>query len=290
MTYGPAPWRQTQWDARAAVNFMAGGTGSGLVVAGAALAAAGAPPELWVACTGAGLAFVAAGLTAVWFEIGRPLRALNVVLNPGSSWMARESMIAGLLFASALALCWTRSVPLAAPTALFALAFAYAQGRLLRAAKGIPAWHDAAIPVWIVASALVEGGGLAVAIAAWVATGSIDPAAVRVTGAILVVGVVLRAGLWRVYRSRVERSLVAGAARALDAAGHGLMRLGTALPAVLSLAAIALAGLGPAADAALAAAGVLAWLGGWRAKYALVCRASFNRGFSLAHLPVRGRR
>ena len=35
MTYGPKPWHQTSWDARAAANFMAGGTGSGLAVAGA---------------------------------------------------------------------------------------------------------------------------------------------------------------------------------------------------------------------------------------------------------------
>ena len=32
MTYGPKPWHQTSWDARAAANFMAGGTGSGLIV------------------------------------------------------------------------------------------------------------------------------------------------------------------------------------------------------------------------------------------------------------------
>ena len=31
-------------------------------------------------------------------------------------------------------------------------------------------------------------------------------------------------------------------------------------------------------------------LGGWLAKFGLVCRASYNRGFALPHLPIRGRR
>ena len=33
MSYGPKPWLQTNWDVRAALNFIFGGAGSGLLVA-----------------------------------------------------------------------------------------------------------------------------------------------------------------------------------------------------------------------------------------------------------------
>ena len=32
MSHGPAPWRQTNWDWRAAGNFIFGGAGGGLIV------------------------------------------------------------------------------------------------------------------------------------------------------------------------------------------------------------------------------------------------------------------
>ena len=82
MSFGPRPWQQRHWDWRAACNFMFGGTGTGLVVA-----AALAGPRQMAVDVLVGLAFVALGLTAVWLEIGRPWRALNVMFNPFTSWM-----------------------------------------------------------------------------------------------------------------------------------------------------------------------------------------------------------
>ena len=41
------------------------------------------------------LALVAAGLGAVWLEIGRPLRAIHVFFNPCTSWMTREVLRRG---------------------------------------------------------------------------------------------------------------------------------------------------------------------------------------------------
>ena len=71
-----APWRQANWDARAAANFIGGGSGTGLLIAAAVASAAGAPyrPLALVA-----LALVAIGLGCVWLEIGRPWRALQRV-------------------------------------------------------------------------------------------------------------------------------------------------------------------------------------------------------------------
>ncbi len=285
MSYGQNPWLQTQWDARAATNFMAGGSGSGLILVGALLQTAGTAPALWATCVAIGLALVGAGLTAVWFEIGRPLRAVNVVLNARTSWMTRESMIAPLLFAAGLTLWLSRSAFIAAVLALCALAFVFAQGRLLHAAKGVPAWHDASVPSWVVVTGLAEGSGLALAVAA--ALGQ----AAGWAGVLVAALVSARALVWVAYRRRVDGSISPGARRALNAAGLRLMVVGTLPPVLLALAAVLLDGRSAsAAGAGLFAAGALAWLGGWLAKFGLVCRASYNRGFALPHVPVRGRR
>ena len=81
-----APWHQTNWDLRAAGNFVFGGTGTGLIVFSGIAHVFGAAhliPGL------VGLGFVGLGLLCVWAEIGRPLRAINVYLHPQTSWMTR---------------------------------------------------------------------------------------------------------------------------------------------------------------------------------------------------------
>src|SRR6185436_17826030 len=151
--YGPQPWVQRHWDLRAAANFMLGGTGAGLLIAGAIAAPA---PRFAIA---AGLLLVACGLGAVWLEIGRKLRALHVFFNPFTSWMTREAFFAVLFFAFAgISLALPQ---LASAAALAALAFLYCQARILRAAKGIPAWRAAEVVPLILSTGLAEGLGLA---------------------------------------------------------------------------------------------------------------------------------
>ena len=87
---------QRHWDARAALNFMLGGSGAGLMVASMAID----PVSPWPLALALGL--VGAGLTAVWLEIGRKTRALHVFFNPFTSWMTRESFAAMILFPLAL--------------------------------------------------------------------------------------------------------------------------------------------------------------------------------------------
>ena len=94
MSYGPRPWQQTNWDWRAAANFMLGGTGAGLVIAASVILDEARYPVMLA------LALVAAGLGAVWLEIGRKLRAVHVFFNPFTSWMTRESFAALLLVRS----------------------------------------------------------------------------------------------------------------------------------------------------------------------------------------------
>ncbi len=250
-------WLQQHWDARAALNFMLGGAGSGLMIAAALAHLEGRAP---VALS---LALVAAGLGAVWLEIGKKLRAINVFFNPFTSWMTRESFAAVVFFAlGAASLRWPALLPLAA---LAALAFAYCQGRILRASKGIPAWRAPEVTLLIVSTALAEGAGLALLFTA-------APLAVSWFGLALI----LRAIAWTRYRNAVR-------VPALEAPGKALVQLGTIAALVLALAAAWVPAAAPLAGLAALATGL--WL-----KLALVTRASLNQGFALPRLPVRGTR
>lgn len=280
MSFGPNPWLQTQWDARAATNFMAGGSGSGLVLCAALLELGGVPKALWVGCLALGLALVAIGLTAVWFEIGRPLRAANVMFNPRTSWMTRESLIAPLLFAGGVALVAFGSTIFALALVPLALAFQFAQARIIRAARGIPAWCEPRVVGWLMATGLAEGAGLALTLAAVLA------ATTPTVGWIVVALALARYALYAHYARHLD-GLPARAVPAINETRRWLLAVGTGVPLVL----VALANLAPAiATIALLVAGLACWLAGWRAKFLLLRRAAFNRGFAIPQLPVRGRR
>jgi len=250
-------WVQKHWDARAALNFMLGGAGGGLMVA-----AAMAYPDSRVPVV-LSLALVAAGLGAVWLEIGKKLRAVNVFFNPFTSWMTRESFVALLLFALGAAALWRPMLLPAAAAA--ALAFVYCQGRILRASKGIPAWRAPQVTLLIVSTALAEGAGLALFF-------TTAPLAVGWFGLALI----LRAFAWTRYRAAVANP-------ALEAPGKALVQLGTIAALVLALAGGWVPGSAPLAGLLAIATGL--WL-----KFALVTRASLNQGYALPRLPVRGTR
>ena len=239
---------QSSWDARAAANFMLGGAGSGLLAFSSFVQS---PYPLVL-----GLVLIAAGLGAVWLEIGRKLRALHVFFNPFTSWMTRESFAAVVLFASGVSFLAFQQRILLYATALAALAFLYCQARILRAAKGIPAWRAPEVVPLILFTGLAEGAGLALFF-------GLDPM-------LFVAALLARAYSWHRYRAAVKSP-------ALVIPGRSLVWAGTILALVILPFAAPLAGL-----LALVAG---AWL-----KLALVTRASFNQGFALPHLPVRGAR
>lgn len=270
------PWHQTNWDWRAALNFICGGTGTGLLVA-AALFGGGAYP--WLAL--AALAFVGFGLFWVWMEIGKPWRAINVFFHPHTSWMTRESIVAGPLFLAGLAAAWTGAAWLVAAAALLAAAFLFCQGRILLASKGIPAWRESAIVPLIVVTGLAEGMGLATA--ALAATGGLAGRAPIVA---LLVLLVLRELAWRRYRAALAvRGAPKAALSVLARASVPCTAGGNWVPALLLLAA--LPGHGAAAALVLVA-GVAAAAFGWYGKFTIVARAAFNQGFALPVLPIRG--
>lgn len=275
MSFGPRPWQQRHWDWRAACNFMFGGTGSGLIAA-----AALAGPRQMAVDVLVGLAFVALGLTAVWLEIGRPWRALNVMFNPFTSWMTRESFASLPLFALGLAAALRGDAAFGALAAAGALLFVYCQARILRGAKGIPAWREHTLTPLILCTALAEGAGVACLLA------PLAGGASGVPGAWLALALVARSIAWPLYRGRVEKTASREARVELDVAGRGLMQLGTVVPLALLAAGLAFEQV---AQAGAALAGLAALATGWRFKFVLVTRAAFNQGFALPHLPVRGR-
>ncbi len=277
-SFGPNPWHQTNWDFRAAFNFMFGSAGAGLLVAAALSGAAGNALRAEMLL---GMGLIGAGLISVWFEIGRPLRAMNVGFNPFTSWMTRESFAAGLVFALGLAAVWLASQPLAQAAALAALVFAYCQGRILQAAKGIPAWRVPAL-IWLVfTTALAEGAGLFVAMVAL-----FDSPARGALG-YFSLALVARALAWSIYRGGVAKIAVRAALAVLERAGKILIQFGTIAP----LALLLVAWFAPeGARVAVVLAGVAALATGWQFKFALITRAAYNQGFALPHLPVRGTR
>jgi phenylacetyl-CoA:acceptor oxidoreductase 26-kDa subunit len=277
--FGPKAWIQQHWDWRAAANFVFGGTGSGLILAAAIALPLG--PARAVALP-LGLVLVALGLTCVWLEIGRPLRALHVFFNARTSWMTREAYAGIALFGVTVAAFFRPGDWMEIVLGAFALLFAWCQARILVASKGIPAWRDPKVVPFILTTALSEGAALAAVLA--LAYNRPSVLAYGLLGAALLA----RAVAWLAYIASVAPKLSGAPQAALTAVTPVLLWFGT-------LAALALAVLAAALPQhfamalALASAG-FAILPGWHAKRTIVTRASLNQGFSLPNLPTRGAR
>jgi phenylacetyl-CoA:acceptor oxidoreductase 26-kDa subunit len=268
------PRLQTNWDWRAAGNFIGGGCGSGLLL----FAALASQPLLFLVA----LALVALGLLCVWLEIGRPLRAINVFLHPQTSWMTREALVAPPLFLCGALAAWTGSVLWIWPAAALALLFLYCQARIVNAAKGIPAWRARGTVPLVFATGLTEGAGLLAFVLA--VSGKAQPGWLSTALLILLMA---RYWTWSSYRKELAAGNTPRQTMAVlngieipfiwtaHGAAAGLILLATALPALN----------GPWL---VAGAGLLAAAGGWLLKYTLIVRASFNQGYALPRVPVRG--
>ncbi len=285
-----APRLQRAWDWRAAMNFILGGAGGGLFAV-SLLAGLGGGAVSWAGMFLA-LALVAAGLAHVWAEIGRPGRFLNVFRHPSRSWMSREALIAAGLFALGGPAWLLGAGGREGPALLIGLAalplalgFVHAQGRILRAAKAIPAWRQPPIVALILATGLAEGVGLLAMLAGvgLVAGG----AAPDWLAGLLIFCIALRLVLHARYRLALGR---AGAPVASLAALDAYPGLRPALQ--FTLAGLALYG-GPGPDLplrelALALAGLGVLASGWGFKFVLITRAGFDQGYAINRFPARG--
>jgi phenylacetyl-CoA:acceptor oxidoreductase 26-kDa subunit len=279
MSFGPHPWQQTHWDARAAGNFIGGGAGSGLIVAAFASGAVGSLRATLIVLA---MVLIGGGLACVWAEIGRPWRAFNVMFNPRTSWMSREAVLAPLLLGSAALMLAGVDVA-GGVAALTALAFLLCQANILRAARGIAAWREPLTVPLIVLSGVAEGAGLFAALAALWGRGS---ASACIALAVLLS---LRVAIGIAWRRRVGHVLRGPALQAL-AHLRIASRVAGPLPLAIVLAALLLQPAPIWLDALQLLAGALAVAGGAAFKLALITRTAFNQGFALPHLPVRGTR
>ena len=273
MSFGFNPWQQQHWDGRAAGNYIGGGSGASLVVF-AALTGGGPVAYL------GGALLVALGLFSVFLEIGRPLRSANVVVNPRTSWMSREALVAPLLLASALAAAWGLAGA-AVVAALAGLVYLYCQARMLQACKGIPAWREPRLVPLLLASGLAEGGGAALVLAAAAGRSS------ALLWALALFPLVARLVLWQHWRAAIADVAAPRALRAIDEAGYWF-KAGSLLPFACALVAYGALPVGVLALLLQAAAGLLALAGGGWFKFTLITRGGFNQGFALLRLPVRG--
>lgn len=273
-----APKPQKNWDWRAASNFIAGGAGGGLLF----LASIGGfePATTRMAILLA-LILIGCGLTCVWFEIGRPLRAMNVYRHIATSWMTREAFLALAVFATG-GLAWLLFQPLLAWLAAAAgLAFLYSQARILAANKGIPAWrHPRSVPL-MVATGFVEGAGFLAGVA------FLSGATIGFwQAAVLLALIAIRALIWNGYLAGLTaEGAPEGALRVLNGIASRLTLFGHVLPGFTVLAA--LAGM-PGRGALMFVAGIMVVASGWFLKYTLVRRAAFTQGLAVVRIPVRG--
>ncbi|HRP97553.1 MAG TPA: phenylacetyl-CoA:acceptor oxidoreductase [Rhodocyclaceae bacterium] len=268
---------QTSWDWRAAANFIGGGTGSALLALTVLVSLPGAAdgPLALIA-----LAFIGAGLACVWMEIGRPWRAFNVLFHPQTSWMTREAYIAALIVVLFAASFVTGAAPASFAAGLAALLFLYAQARILRAARGIPAWREPAVVPLIIATGLVEG--MSVLVLVQIVRGGATGWALALLFA-LVAG---RGLAWTRYRSALLASDAPRSTRAtLETMHRSLLFAGTAAP----LVAAAIGVVAPGTVAVMGTVAALAALGaGWHAKFLLVVRAAQVQGYALGNKLRRG--
>lgn len=263
---------QTNWDWRAAFNFMFGGTGSALVLMMAIFSAPRAAP---LALALPALALVGFGLFMVWLEIGRPWRFLHVFFHPQASWMTREGAVGIVLFPVTLAGAALNSAAILALAAVLGAVFLYCQARILKAATGIPAWREPAIVPLIMSSGLVEGTAIAMmffhasnAAAAWMP-------------GLFILFIATRMWIWYAYRDALARSHAPnGTLQALAKMHREFIVAGCLLPVLLVVITFA---LGFDSWGAYLA-GALALVSGWRLKYGLVVKAAYKQGYGIGKL------
>jgi len=274
-----SPRQQRNWDWRAAANFIAGGAGGGLLLL---TAMAGLGPDATRTAILLGLVLIAGGLTCVWFEIGRPWRALNVYRHFATSWMTREAVVALVLFAAGgLALLTVRPV-FVTLAGLLGLTFLYSQARILAANKGIPTWRHPRSISLMMATGLAEGAGFLACVLAIA-----SPVVGFPVLAGLIALIAIRALAWKMYLGGlITDGAPDGALKVLRGIDLKFAVFGHILP-VLAIVAV-LAGIPGRANLVLTA-GIMVVAAGWLLKSTLVRRAAFTQGLALRHLPVRGR-
>jgi|TARA_Y100000031_G_scaffold154639_1_gene202998 phenylacetyl-CoA:acceptor oxidoreductase subunit 1 len=287
--------RQQFWDWKAAANFMLGGASSGLALAAfAGWLAGGIPDQVLPLAYLLAAMIMAVGLTTLFFKTGRPLRAMNAILRPQSSWMSRElyAVLAfyPLVLAEVLPLLrdvgWQPNPVLHTLVALAALGFLIAQARMLYMAKGISAWRAPLIPWMVIISGIFEG--IAILAVLWVLR-PWSPApdgmgGLAGAGLIFAIATFI---LWVSYRLKAQEAGIGPLSRRdLAAITPAVAGIGHIVPALLFTLLQLAPGL-PQAPLFLAA-GLTALSGGLLWKHQMITRICHHQGYELPKVPQRG--
>ena len=264
---------QTNWDWRAAGNFMFGGTGSALLVM---MALTNVPGALHIPTGLIALALVGTGLGLVWLEIGRPWRALHVYFNPQTSWMTREGIVALFAFSLTFVGLLLQNKLLIALAGIAGAAYLFCQSQMLRASKGIPAWREPAVVALIITTGLTEATALLLVIASLVGH------APDWLSYALLVFLGLRAKTWFTYRNNLKIAKApTPALTILDGITRFFIFGGNVLPAILVILALFTV---DASTVFTVSAGFTALLAGWYLKFTIVTRAAQVQGYSFGKL------
>jgi DMSO reductase anchor subunit len=266
------PVLQTLWSWPAVVNFALGGLGAGLYVV-AALATGFGPSTALRVAAWLGPLLVFAGFVAVATEAGRPFRGPRVLARLRTSWMSRELWLGGVFALCAAGTLVADGRGLRAPAAVAAVAFALAQGQILRQARGVAAWAVPPIPAVFLTSALVSGAGLILVLETW--TGR-PPAPLLGTA---LVTLITHLCVWSVFVSwSPDEAFVRGVRPLREGSSAVAVVGGCLVPSLLAALAIALPPFGrPLA----ALAGVLMVAGQASMKATLIRKAGQFRPISL---------
>lgn len=157
------PKKQTVWRRPAAANFILGGAGAGsyLVYALTYPPLAPGSGRVWmVQPEWFSIVLVGLGFLSIAFEAGRPWKARYVFNRLGTSWMSRESLLAGIFLALCLLNWWAPHPWLKTAIALCAAGFLASQGFILHRSQAVQTWNSASIPPLMAISAIYAGCGL----------------------------------------------------------------------------------------------------------------------------------
>ncbi|MEM8974816.1 MAG: 4Fe-4S dicluster domain-containing protein [Pseudomonadota bacterium] len=272
---------QTFWDTRAAMNFIMGGIGSGLLIITALAAIDGkinASNVPWLFAIGG--AIIAVGLFFVFMEIGRKERFWYAILRPQSSWMTREVWVVAVLYPLIAAnLLWSSPL-LWLATGVAGFAFLFCQAQILYAAKGIPAWRAPLIPVLIIATGLTEGAGASMLALTALGADTV-PTALPMIAAILAT---VTAVLWMAYIGTAKANRIPSLARQVLLSINEFAVLWWAAAIAIAIGCVVAA---PAAIYAAIAGGIMIAAGVlW--KFSVIVKASYQQGFVLPNAPGRG--
>ncbi len=260
---------QSDWKWPVAADLFLAGTGAGGYATGVLASYGGAAWES-VARTGIALGFPLLVLASIFLiaDLGVKTRAMKVILNPGTSWIARGSLfISGFmaLAAAHTALLWMGGLAMDGPLLrligavnfVLAILVMIYTGVLLSASRSIAFWNTAMLPLLFLLSAFTMG---------IMAIVLLSPSSPAILSQVLLVLLVLQSIVVAFYIQASHRTDESRASVQLLLAGRlarsfwlGLVGIGLLVPIILVASAVTQGG----SSWLVRAASVLGLVGGF---------------------------